>query len=130
MKLIGSFQFVSRNIPKWKSTKRDEREDFASSSLNNKKIEEVKTMKNCAFDVIVDNAGNIIADLEVLKVLRSTRSEIATQIKRQPFCVCTNKTLVQIATYKPKTKEEFLAINGVGEKRYDKYAHYFIEAIK
>ena len=62
--------------------------------------------------------------------MRSIRSEIATQIKLPPYCVCSNKTLVQLATYKPKTKEEFLAIKGVGEKWYDNYAHYFVDAIK
>ena len=62
--------------------------------------------------------------------MRSIRSEIATQIKLPPYCVCSNKTLVKLATYKPKTKEEFLAIKGVGEKWYDNYAHYFIDGVK
>ena len=118
------------NLLKIKLKEIAERVDFISCDLKNKKSEEIKTIKRGDFDVIVDNAGNIITDIEVLKVLRSIRSEIATQIKLPPYCVCSNKTLVQLATYKPKTKEEFLAIKGVGEKWYDNYAHYFIDGVK
>lgn len=98
--------------------------------LKNEKREKIKTVKSGDFDVIVDDAGNIITDTQILKNLRNIRAEIASQNKLPLYCICSNKTLVQLATYKPKTKEEFLSIKGIGEKWYDNYAPLFIDAIK
>ncbi len=36
-----------------------------------------------------------------------------------PYCICSNITLVQIATFKPKTKDEYLSIYGIGKKWYE-----------
>lgn len=107
-----------------------ERVDFISDDFKNKKCEKIETIKCSDFDVIVDNTGNIITDIEVLKTLRNIRIKIASQKKLPPYCICSNKTLVQLATYKPKTKEEFIKIKGIGEKWYENYAHYFIDTIK
>lgn len=107
-----------------------ERIKSKSSAGKSKKSEEIKTIKHGHFDVIVDNDGNIITDLEVLKILKSIRAKIASQIKLLPYYVCTNKTLVQLATFKPKTEVEFLKIKGIGKPWYEKYAHYFMDVLK
>jgi ATP-dependent DNA helicase RecQ len=67
--------------------------------------------------------------MDLLKALRKTRSGLATLANLPSYCICSNKTLVLLATCKPKTREEFLDINGIGDIWYDKYAQYFDEVI-
>ena len=42
----------------------------------------------------------------------------------------TNDALVSLATYKPKTKEEFVSLHGLWQKVYDKCGEMFINAIE
>lgn len=107
-----------------------EKVDFVLNDFKNERSEKIRTIKSGDFDVIVDNVGNIITDIDMLKNLRNIRAEIASQNKLPLYCICSNKTLVQLATYKPKTKEEFLKIKGVGARWYDNYARYFTAVIK
>ena len=82
------------------------------------------------FNVVATEDGAIITDMELLKRLRALRLELAKEIKRPAFCVMSNATLVNLATYRPTTKEQFLNIKGVGEVLYSKYGEKFIEVIK
>lgn len=82
------------------------------------------------FEIIIDKNGEVLTDKKLLCELRRIRNNEAHKKELPSYCICKNETLVLLATYKPKTKDEFLRINGIGETWYNKYANLFIDSIK
>ena len=83
------------------------------------------------FEVYQDDAGNYLTDIKLLEDLKKLRIKLASEIFCCPlYIVAGNKLLVLIATYKPKTKEDFLQIKGIGEKWFGKYGKYFLQSIE
>ena len=62
--------------------------------------------------------------------LRRLRAEIANSEGKPPYTVFSDKSLQEMAKYLPTSQEEFLKINGVGEKKLEKYGLQFLELIK
>ncbi|MDD3278071.1 MAG: DNA helicase RecQ [Lachnospiraceae bacterium] len=69
------------------------------------------------------------ADEELFEGLRALRTEIAKAEKVPPYIVFSDKTLIQMCTLKPKTREEMLEVSGVGEAKYQKYGDRFLEVL-
>ena len=82
------------------------------------------------FQVVADDEGKIITDMELLAELRAIRLQISRIENKSAFIILTNKQLVSLATYRPETREEFIALYGLGEAKYEAYGARFIEAIK
>lgn len=87
------------------------------------------TAKFEGFDVLVNEDGEVETDLELLKELRETRKQLANERNLSAYLVCSNKVLVRLATFKPKTAEEFLTVKGVGEKWYENNGEEFLKVI-
>jgi ATP-dependent DNA helicase RecQ len=62
--------------------------------------------------------------------LRNVRKLIAETQKVPPFVIFADSALKDMCAKLPKTDEEFLKVNGVGENKLKKYGAVFIEAIK
>nr|WP_298060491.1 DNA helicase RecQ [uncultured Blautia sp.] len=62
--------------------------------------------------------------------LRQKRYKMAQEAKVPPYIIFSDKTLRQMSTYLPVTKEEMLSINGVGNSKYEKYGEAFAEEIR
>ena len=62
--------------------------------------------------------------------LRQKRYKMAQEAKVPPYIIFSDKTLHQMSTYLPVTKEEMLSINGVGNSKYEKYGEAFAEEIR
>ncbi|MCD8373222.1 MAG: HRDC domain-containing protein, partial [Clostridia bacterium] len=108
-----------------------------SQSYSDRKKAEVHTTKRAeqfieqdGFQVITDNEGQLLTDMELLKVLRALRTEIMKKENRPAYTIIGNKGLVSLATYRPETKEEFISLYGLGETTYSIYGIQFINAIK
>lgn len=82
------------------------------------------------FQVIADDDGQILTDMKLLAYLRNVRSQIMKVEKKAAYAIIGNKGLVSLATYRPETKEEFVALHGLGETTYNSYGRQFIQAIK
>ena len=82
------------------------------------------------FYVIVDENGNLLTDMGLLKKLREIRNELAKKKKIQAYMVLKNKDLVYFATDKPTTHQEFIAIKGISELKYKLYGEPIIDIIK
>lgn len=76
------------------------------------------------FKLIADANGNIITDEKCLTLLHDF-----IYIKRLPI-PNSRQVAVQLATYKPLTKNEFISLKGLGEKMYDKCGEILLNAIK
>ncbi|HIX30306.1 MAG TPA: DNA helicase RecQ [Candidatus Blautia stercoravium] len=62
--------------------------------------------------------------------LRQKRYKMAQQAKVPPYIIFSDKTLRQMSTYLPVTKEEMLSVNGVGSSKYEKYGEAFSKEIQ
>lgn len=62
--------------------------------------------------------------------LRQLRLEIAREEHMPPYIVFSDKTLVDMCAKLPGTKEEMLAVIGVGEVKYLKYGERFLEVLQ
>lgn len=82
------------------------------------------------FQVIADDDGQILTDMELLAHLRNVRSQIMKTEKKPAYTIIGNKGLVSLATYRPQTREEFIDLYGLGETTYNSYGVQFIQAIK
>jgi ATP-dependent DNA helicase RecQ len=66
---------------------------------------------------------------EIVKQLREWRSKKAKQENVELYLVMQNKTIEAIAEVLPINKEEFVAIKGLGEKKYEKYGQEIIAIV-
>ena len=66
---------------------------------------------------------------ELFAKLRSLRFLLARQRSIPPYLVFSDRTLTQMCITLPRTKEELLALPGVGEKNLASYGNRFLEEI-
>lgn len=89
-----------------------------------------QTIKKDGFELIVDDEMNIITNIELLKKLQEKRLQLAKEKGIPAFTILNNRALVSLATYKPRTKNEFVSLYGLGEKTYSNYGMMFIKEIE
>jgi ATP-dependent DNA helicase RecQ len=65
-------------------------------------------------------------DSDLLTRLKNRRNEIAAKLGIPAYMVFSNKTLEDMCHLRPETPEQFLLVNGVGQKKCDSYAREFI----
>ncbi len=71
----------------------------------------------------------VVEDDPLFDHLRELRRDIATTEKVPPYVVFSDKTLREMSMKQPTTANAFLAINGVGENKLEKYGEVFMQAI-
>lgn len=67
---------------------------------------------------------------ELYDELSKIRAQIAQTKKVPLYVVFANSVLSDLASYLPTTRDEFLSIKGIGEKKYEIYGEAFMSAIK
>ena len=92
------------------------------------KVKEDKVVID-GYKVFVDENGEILTDMQLFELLRKLRKVIGDENNIPYYMVAWDKVLIRLATEKPRTKEEFLSINGVGKKWYDSYGVAFLDLI-
>ena len=91
---------------------------------------EEKYIEKDGFAVIVDDDGELITDMKLLRQLRGLRIKLMKENNCQAYNIIGNKGLVSLATYKPETKEEFISLKGLGESAYSSFCKAFVYEIK
>ena len=66
---------------------------------------------------------------QLFEELRAIRMKLAKKEGMPPYIIFSDKTLVDMCIKLPFSKEEMLAVSGVGENKYQKYGEEFLEAI-
>ena len=69
-------------------------------------------------------------DKELLAVLEKTRSQIAKRWGVPAYSVVNDRTLKEMAIYRPKNDADMLKIYGIGQVKLQRYGKTFINAIK
>ncbi|MEI7513210.1 MAG: HRDC domain-containing protein, partial [bacterium] len=54
----------------------------------------------------------------------------AERLKVPPYIIFGDRALREMASYFPKTSEDFLKINGVGDQKLKKFGDKFMEVIR
>ncbi len=70
------------------------------------------------------------ADEELFEHLRALRLQIAREISKPPYIVFSDRALRDMAHNHPHTDAEFLAVNGVGTSKLERYGKRFLEVIR
>lgn len=95
-------------------------EAFINNHLIIEEVKQKEQKKNQPSEVINYNE-------DLYKLLLKKRYQISKEKHVPQYIVMTNQTLKLIAEAKPDTKEKMLMIYGMGEIRFEKYGHYFLE---
>jgi ATP-dependent DNA helicase RecQ len=66
---------------------------------------------------------------DLFELLRQKRMEIARGLDVPPFVIFADKTLAEMASAYPRTKESLLQVHGVGRVKYEKYGETFTDII-
>ena len=67
---------------------------------------------------------------DLFEQLRSLRIRLAREANVPPYIIFSDKTLVGMCVDVPLTREEMLAVSGVGEHKFEKYGQEFLNAIR
>ncbi len=70
------------------------------------------------------------ADASMFEQLRQVRLRLAKEQHVPPYIIFSDKTLADMCRKLPKSKEEMLAVSGVGEKKYELYGEVFLDEIQ
>jgi ATP-dependent DNA helicase RecQ len=68
-------------------------------------------------------------DEELFQLLRQKRAELARQQGVPAFIIFGDKSLKDMATIKPTTREDFARVYGVGDYKLDAYADAFLDTV-
>lgn len=66
----------------------------------------------------------------LFEILRQKRKELADAEHVPPYVIFSDKTLAEMATYFPQTKDSLLKISGVGQVKLKQYGETFTQIIK
>lgn len=89
-----------------------------------KKPKEIKVVK-ANLDLNLNNEE----EKELFIRLKSKRLEIARSKSLPPYIIFHDKTLLEMIKFKPKSIEEMLKINGVGEEKAKSYGKIFLDIL-
>jgi ATP-dependent DNA helicase RecQ len=67
---------------------------------------------------------------ELFTRLKKLRTDIAKVLAVPPYVVFHDKSLKEMASVEPRTLDDFLEINGVGESKVKKYGQVFLDCIE
>ena len=70
-----------------------------------------------------------IENQDLLQILKNLRLDLAKEKNVPAFVIFPDRTLHEMANAKPTSRQDFLDISGVGEKKLDEYFTPFSEAI-
>lgn len=68
-------------------------------------------------------------DEPILSTLKMKRRELAEALRAPAYVVFPDRTLIEMATHKPVTLDDFSRLNGVGAKKLEKYGKVFLEVL-
>jgi ATP-dependent DNA helicase RecQ len=71
-------------------------------------------------------ANPLMENPEYFEALRLLRSEIAKEEGKPAYIIFNDKSLTDMASRLPQTKEEMLEVNGVGEVKYERFGERFL----
>ncbi len=82
-------------------------------------------------DLIVEKSFNDYKQTtpksEIFEIFKELRTKLSKEENVPAYIIFSDKTLIEISNTLPSNRDEFLAINGVGEQKLEKYGKAFID---
>ncbi len=107
--------------------------DIANEIMSDTRVFEAKEIKvgrsNRPTPSINPNIDVKNENLNLLQLLKNLRLELAKEKNVPAYVVFPDKTLAQMANVQPVTRDDFLMISGVGEKKLEEYFEPFSKTI-
>jgi ATP-dependent DNA helicase RecQ len=113
--------------------------EFSVLKLTNEAIEVLKSLKLLDIkssrlvindrEKKVKQAKEFDYDEELFELLRTKRSELASEMGVPAYIIFSDKTLKHLANDKPIDKVTMLEVNGIGEKKYEQFGEEFLAII-
>ncbi len=69
-------------------------------------------------------------DAGLFQKLRLLRKQLADEAGVPPFVIFSDRSLIQMAVHLPQSSEEFLAVQGVGQRKLERYGDAFLDVIR
>lgn len=69
-------------------------------------------------------------DAGLFRALRKLRKQISEEEGVPPYVVFNDATLLELAQFKPMTESDMLSINGIGQRKLERYGQLFLECIQ
>jgi ATP-dependent DNA helicase RecQ len=82
-----------------------------------------KTIRGAAQSAVAE------VDRDLFQALRQTRLEIARGQNLPPYVIFHDKTLIELAAARPRSRAEMASVPGVGEAKLDRYGPAFLAVI-
>lgn len=82
------------------------------------------------FELLLDDDGEILTDIELLMKLKEKRLQIATEMTVPAYMVYNNKQLVSLATFRPVSKEMYISLSGFTANTWGRFGFMMVEIIK
>ena len=79
---------------------------------------------------VAGTSGDVEYDRELFGRLRVLRKEIADEAGAPAYVIFSDRALQEMATYYPQTEAHFLAMNGVGRVKLERYGQRFLDLIR
>ena len=76
-----------------------------------------------------DQAALAEVSTDLLQALKKRRTALAAERAVPPYVVFSDKTLIDMAAKRPSTRDEFLAVNGVGTAKADQFCEAFLAVL-
>jgi ATP-dependent DNA helicase RecQ len=90
----------------------------------------VKIKKTNKVKTHTENVNTDGIDLELLNTLKALRTEFAMKRGVPAYVIFSDATLVDMCRLMPITPDQFLAVNGVGNNKLERYGDEFMRVIK
>lgn len=87
-------------------------------------------MKKKHYTVIVDDEGNMITDMGLLKHLIEVRTDLARRDGIPESRVLPDRGLVNISTYRPSSREEYVLLQGLSDGSFERYGETFLGEVR
>ncbi len=71
-----------------------------------------------------------IAKDEKFEAFRSLRARLAKEANLPAYIIFSDKTLLELSSFLPQNRAQMLAINGIGEVKYERYGEEFLQLSK
>jgi len=117
---IGKFPILKLNEASGKILKGEEKIFIKKDKINVKDKKKSKRKKKTDLDF----------DKKLFDLLAEKRTEIAKEKNVPPYVIFHNKTFEAMAYYMPTRKKDFMAIKGVGQKKFETYGEIFMDIIE
>lgn len=104
---------------------------YPTLKLNQKSVDILKGKESVwMFAPTIPNSEETDFFEDLFSSLRSLRKKIADEEGIPPYILFSDATLKELSRYFPTTREDMLAIKGIGEKKFEQYGEAFLEVIQ